>query len=186
VRSGPAPRAGGAVKIGGALLVALAVAGVGYVAIGSRGPSDGAPPAPSAVTAVAPRPTNDPIAPVPAISAPAPEASAAPLASGAPRASAALVALSASASASAPARSEIEILREAQAALASSPTRALALTDEHARAHPKGSMGQEREMIRIQALVALGRRDEARALAKAFKERHPSSAYAQRLDSMLP
>ncbi len=88
-------------------------------------------------------------------------------------------------SGSATARPEIEILREAQAALAGSPARALALAEEHARSHPRGNLGQEREMVRIQALVALGKKEEARAAARAFKERHPGSAYTQRIDDVV-
>lgn len=41
-------------------------------------------------------------------------------------------------------------------------------------------------MLRIQALVGLGRSDEARALAEAFKRRNPNSVYVQRLDGMFP
>lgn len=84
-----------------------------------------------------------------------------------------------------PARSEATILREARGALSGSPARALALCDEHATAYPRGALGQEREMIRIQALLALGRRGEAQARVEAFKKANPGSAYAQRLDALM-
>ncbi len=93
--------------------------------------------------------------------------------------------VTARASASAPARSELEILREAHAASKSDPARALALVEEHRGSYPKSAMGQEREMIRIIALSNQGKREEARALAEAFKKAHPGSAYAKRLDDMF-
>jgi len=80
----------------------------------------------------------------------------------------------------------MEILKDAQAAKRSNPAQALAFVDEHARSHPRGAMGQEREMIRIESLVLLGRKQEAQALADAFRKSNPGSAYAQRLDALLP
>lgn len=94
-------------------------------------------------------------------------------------------ALASGSSSAEPARSEATILREARGALAGSPARALALCDEHAAAFPRGALGQEREMIRIQALLGLGRRSEAQARVDAFKKANPGSAYAQRLDALM-
>lgn len=162
--------AGGWVKIAGVLSVGAALAGVGYVAT-RPGPVPPEARAPIATIAISAAPS--------AVVAPAPLAPTT-----APSASAAKPAVQTSA-APAPSRPEIEILKEAQAALASNPARALSLCDEHARSHPKGSLGQEREMVRIQALIALGRTTEARAIADAFKKRNPTSAYAQRLDAMF-
>lgn len=93
--------------------------------------------------------------------------------------------VSAPPSASSPARSEIEILREAQSNASSSPGRAIALCDEHARLYPSGALSEEREFIRIQALMAAGRVGEARALADAFEARHPGSAHAVRLEEIV-
>lgn len=164
-------------KIAGVIGIGAALAGISYVA--TREPAL-APGASSAAVA-----TTQPMTSATS-AAPAPLATtttvASASASGAKPVSAPIV----QPSSSAPVRSEIEILKEAQAALGTNPARALALTEEHARTHPKGSLGQEREMVRIQALVALGRTDEARARAEAFKKRNPSSAYAQRLDAMFP
>lgn len=92
----------------------------------------------------------------------------------------------ASASADAPVRAEMDILRDAQAAKHSSPSQALVFVNEHARSHPRGALGQEREMIRIESLLALGRRPEAQALADAFRRANPGSAYARRLDAIIP
>lgn len=82
-------------------------------------------------------------------------------------------------------RSEVELLREAQAALASNPKRALELTNAHARNYPSGVMSQEREMVRINALVATGRTAEARAAAARFRKAYPKSAYLPRVESLV-
>ena len=91
---------------------------------------------------------------------------------------------SASASSS-PARSEIEILKDAHAAR-SNPARMLELVNEHARLYPRGMLGQEREILRIEALVGLGKRAEAKALADAFRKGNPSSVYSERLNQIVP
>lgn len=176
-----APAAGAAaagwMKLAGVLAVGATLAGVTYVATRSNAPAPAASSV-AAPTASAPAVVTAPPTVTTTAEATAPSASAAPSSKPAVAAP--------QPSASAPARAEIEILKEAQAALAGSPSRALALCDEHARSHPKGSLGQEREMVRIQALIALGRTTEARALADAFKKANPSSAYAQRLDALFP
>ena len=81
---------------------------------------------------------------------------------------------------------EIELLREAQSALASNPSHALELANQHQSRFPKGGLGQERDMIRIQALLAMGHKDEARVLADDFRRRHPDSAHTSRLDDLFP
>ena len=91
----------------------------------------------------------------------------------------------AAAPAKAPSRPEAEILQEAQQALGSDPNRALTLCAEHAQDHPGGALSQEREVISIDALVRLGRTDEARARADAFRRRHPTSGHNRRLDVLL-
>jgi hypothetical protein len=44
---------------------------------------------------------------------------------------------------------------------------------------------QEREIIVVQALVSLGRRDEALARTQMFLDRYPDSAHARRLRTIL-
>ncbi|MBL8742597.1 MAG: hypothetical protein JNK04_15930, partial [Myxococcales bacterium] len=152
-----------------------------------------APPTPSAVVSASAGPTATAV-----VTAPAPEptgiASSAPTASAimssAPRVLplASMSAPSATASASSPSepvRSEIEILKEAQASRGN-PARMLELVNEHAKSHPKGVLGQEREMLRIEALVGLGKRAEAKALADAFRKGNPGSAYTERLNQIVP
>lgn len=79
----------------------------------------------------------------------------------------------------------MDLLDRAQRALSTSPADALALADEHARRFAEGTLAPEREVIAIGALVALGRRDEARRRADRFRTAHPGSAYLRRIDVLL-
>ncbi|MBI4954032.1 MAG: hypothetical protein HY908_18560 [Myxococcales bacterium] len=118
--------------------------------------------------------------------------SAVPSASGRPGASAGASTSAAATPSAAPSASvepqptELELLQQARAALGGDPGRALALTTRAAELYPKGALGQEREMIRIQALAGAGRRAEALAAARAFEASHPGSAYARRLEQLFP
>jgi hypothetical protein len=80
---------------------------------------------------------------------------------------------------------ELALLREAQSALNRSASAALALADEHARLYPSGIFVQEREMLRIEAELTLGKRREALERAHAFSERFASSTYRARIDRLL-
>jgi hypothetical protein len=80
---------------------------------------------------------------------------------------------------------ETALLGRAHQALASNPARALALTAQHRREYPSGVLGQESDLIAIEALAALGRQSEARASAARFRARFPSSAHLRRLDRLL-
>jgi hypothetical protein len=81
---------------------------------------------------------------------------------------------------------EASLLGRAQSVLASEPKLALRLTEQHRRDYPRGRLAQEREMIAIQALVALGRRAQGSARAQQFRSAHPSSVHRRRLDALLP
>jgi hypothetical protein len=81
---------------------------------------------------------------------------------------------------------EIELLQRAQDALGSAPARALDLVNRHATRFPGAALGQEREVIAIDALVRLGRTGEARARAAAFAARFPTSAHLRRLEALVP
>jgi len=70
-------------------------------------------------------------------------------------------------------------------ALGSDPNRALRLCEEHAQHYPNGALSQERDVIIIDALHRLGRVDEARSRAEAFRRRHPTSGHNRRLDVLL-
>jgi hypothetical protein len=80
---------------------------------------------------------------------------------------------------------ELSMLREAQAALASDPARALALANRHAELFPRGVLGQEREVLAIDALTRLGRAPDARARAARFQAAHPGSAYLPRVERLI-
>jgi type IV secretory pathway VirB10-like protein len=81
--------------------------------------------------------------------------------------------------------SEMELLAQAQGALASDPAKALRHCAEHATRFPAGSFSQEREVIAIDALVRLGKKEEARARAERFRTAHPRSAYLRRIDVLV-
>ncbi len=67
------------------------------------------------------------------------------------------------------------LLDVARGALArGEPGEALAAVDRHSHDYPDGALFEEREALAIKALVALGRRDEARARARSFEQRFPN------------
>ena len=76
---------------------------------------------------------------------------------------------------------ELDLVRTAQRALKGDPAAALAACETHVARFPEGSMAQEREVLAIQALVALGRMDEARSRGDAFAVRWPGSAHLRRI-----
>jgi hypothetical protein len=80
---------------------------------------------------------------------------------------------------------ELELLRDARLALRQSPARALQLTDEHARQYPQGKLTQERELIAVSALVALGRRTAALGRAASFERLYPTSPYRKQMGDLL-
>jgi hypothetical protein len=86
----------------------------------------------------------------------------------------------------APAENETDYLHRAQDLLAASPAEALALAEAHPVKYPDGKLGQEREMIAIRSLAALGRKAEARARARLFLTLFPASPYRERLETLLP
>jgi outer membrane protein assembly factor BamD (BamD/ComL family) len=65
-------------------------------------------------------------------------------------------------------------LRQGQAA------RALALLDDHDRRFPRGTLGIEVELLRIEALALSGATGEARARAQRFIALHPDTPYVRR------
>jgi hypothetical protein len=85
----------------------------------------------------------------------------------------------------APAETEIGLLQAAQSALSGSPSIALALADRHAFRFPVGTLGQEREVIAIEALLALRRNDEATERGARFVRKFPNSAHRPRIEALL-
>ena len=64
-------------------------------------------------------------------------------------------------------------------------TGALARLDAYGRAYPRGRLGLEAEVLRIDALDESGRSDAARARAQAFLQHHPHSVLAARVRTRL-
>ena len=64
-------------------------------------------------------------------------------------------------------------------------TGALARLDAYGRAYPRGRLGLEAEVLRIDVLDESGRSDAARARAQAFLQRHPHSVLAARVRTRL-
>jgi hypothetical protein len=80
---------------------------------------------------------------------------------------------------------ELRWLRPARAALAqASFARALALVEEHQRRFPAGRLAEEREALRVKALLGLDRRAEAQRAAGTFRRQFPKSALLNRIEGM--
>lgn len=82
-------------------------------------------------------------------------------------------------------RTELELLRAAEASLAEDPASAFALTTRHLLAYPDGMLAQERELLAIQAQLKLGERASAELRAQRFRERYPRSPLERRLERVL-
>ncbi|HEX5061680.1 MAG TPA: hypothetical protein VFV99_20075 [Kofleriaceae bacterium] len=123
--------------------------------------------------------TGSAITPEPSIAITAPEPSVA-----APKPSVA-VAEQQAPQAAAPIPSQAELLAKAWQVLPHDPAEALKLVELDARLHADGALTEEREALRIQALLPLGRAADARELAKTFNERYPQSVHRKRLDAAL-
>ncbi|HEX6241232.1 MAG TPA: hypothetical protein VFZ61_10080, partial [Polyangiales bacterium] len=80
---------------------------------------------------------------------------------------------------------ELSLLERARRVLAHDPGRTLSLTDEHKRTFRPGLFAEERELLAIEALVGLERRDAAGRRARDFTRRHPNSVHAHRLQTIL-
>lgn len=183
--AGPSPVAGAAAT-GGKLLGGLGIAAAGVaVALLVATPDDPVPPRPrpapvaeapvEAPASSLPEGLDVPEDAVPEDVAPPPEPSIArPRAS--PRPAPAFEVDPAA---------ELALLRRSQDALRSDPAAALALTAEHERRFGLGTLGQEREVVAIDALDRLGRDDAARARAASFRERWPRSAHLRRIEVIL-
>lgn len=61
----------------------------------------------------------------------------------------------------------------------------LAIAAEHERRHPTGRLAEEREALRVKALVGLKRGAEARQVAAKFRRQFPRSVLLHKIDDML-
>lgn len=82
-------------------------------------------------------------------------------------------------------RAELELLEAARAQVSSKPSRALALLDDHRRKFPHSQLSSERALLRVEALLGLGRREEAVRLADRLLRSESHGLYEQRLRRLL-
>jgi hypothetical protein len=61
----------------------------------------------------------------------------------------------------------------------------LDLALEHERSHPAGRLVEEREALRVKALVGIGRADEARRVGTKFRRRFPRSVLLSKVNQLL-
>ena len=81
---------------------------------------------------------------------------------------------------------ELALLQPAYHAVARRDfTSALAAIVEHQHRFASGQLAEEREALRVKALLGLGRRAEAQGAALAFRERFPHSVLLRRIEGML-
>jgi hypothetical protein len=109
--------------------------------------------------------------------------------SGAPRPSAARVSepvAEPTASAESSVHAELGTLEQARGALsAGDPARALSILDAYSTRYPRGSMGPEATVLRVEALVRAGDPSAAARVGNAFLAGNPHSPYAERIRSLL-
>jgi outer membrane protein assembly factor BamD (BamD/ComL family) len=83
-------------------------------------------------------------------------------------------------------REEFELTNQARALLQSgNATGALRVLADAVQRFPGGVLGQEREVITIEALAASGQTGVARQRAADFLQSHPGSVHAARLSPFL-
>jgi hypothetical protein len=81
---------------------------------------------------------------------------------------------------------ELRLLELARtAALRRTPATVVAIAAEHASRYPASRLAEDREALRLHALIALGRRPEARKAAERFRREFPRSVLLGRLEEML-
>jgi hypothetical protein len=174
---GPAPSVGGlagskALVIGASLVLGTALVATGWVALRGKGHAE-QPELPTSPVVTPPMSVSTPSQPEIAPSDEA-DSMATPLVPGTrvrdPRAAG---------------LSEASLLDLARAELDRNPRRALALTEEHRRRFPSGALGQEREVIAIEALSRMGQTTEAQRRGSDFERRYPDSAHRQKVDQAI-
>jgi len=85
------------------------------------------------------------------------------------------------------ARAELHLLRQARAAVAREDyAAALPPIAEHTRRFKDGRLSEEREALRVKSLAGLGRQEEARRAAAAFRARFPRSVLLSAVNQMSP
>lgn len=81
---------------------------------------------------------------------------------------------------------ELALLERAQiAATRGDHAAVLVIARDHETRYPKGRLNEERDALRVRAMIGLGRLDEARQAAARFHHSFPHSVLLARLDDML-
>lgn len=81
---------------------------------------------------------------------------------------------------------EVATLDQSRAALAAGNARAaLALMDAYDQKYPRGTLVPEATVLRVRALVQLGRRRDATAVVDRFVAAHPTSPQAVHLRALV-
>ena len=81
---------------------------------------------------------------------------------------------------------EGELLEKGRIAMVRGDTDgALAAVDEHLARFPGGTLAEEREALRIQALIAADRDPEARVALRGFQRTHPRSLATPALEAAI-
>jgi outer membrane protein assembly factor BamD (BamD/ComL family) len=65
------------------------------------------------------------------------------------------------------------------------PQAALSTLNRYHHEYPKGALGQEAMLLRIEALAQMGDRSAARTLATRFLNSQPSSPHRKRIESLV-
>ncbi len=168
--AGAAPRRHWVAAAAAALVLSAAVGAAAYEIHARMAPAPARRPAAAA-------PVREVVASAPAPSAPAPVARLVPPqlpAAEAPNLSPAEAA-----------RAELRLLRQARVAVARGDfAAALPPIAEHARRFKNGRLAEEREALRVRTLAGLGRTEEARHAAAAFRARFPRSVLLPAVSQM--
>lgn len=80
---------------------------------------------------------------------------------------------------------ELVLLERARRSLSSDPRATLSALDEHGRRFPSGVLAVERELMTLDALRRVGRKEEARRSAAAWLSRDPTGLHAPRVRAIL-
>lgn len=80
---------------------------------------------------------------------------------------------------------ELRALAQIKHDVSAAPRRALAEADAHARRFPHGTLGPERQLLRIEALLRLGREAEAHKLAQHELAAPGGHPYRARIEQLL-
>ena len=81
---------------------------------------------------------------------------------------------------------EEALLEAARSVSASNPTRALSLLRKHQAQFPNGQLGAERLYLTVDCLQRVGNVSGAKREAAALLKSYPNSAYARRVQQLLP